>query len=168
MDRSEDALHCNRRTVAAINAQSGDWCLALKANQDSLASDAGACFGTVKGDHPVARFEETRARDELAQQVLDNLECASAQVGIEGLPVPPTHRGALAPGTRAPFDPGVAAAMRTEWRRQAGRGVLNRVLGRRCPRFCRHFASLRDVGTGPPGRAASHWKGWIPSCNALN
>ena len=28
-----DALHCNRRTVAAINAKSGDWCLALKANQ---------------------------------------------------------------------------------------------------------------------------------------
>jgi predicted transposase YbfD/YdcC len=54
-----DALHCNRRTVAAINAQSGDWCLALKANQDSLLSDARACFGTVKGDHPVARIDET-------------------------------------------------------------------------------------------------------------
>jgi len=26
-----DALHCNRRTVAVINAQGGDWCLALKA-----------------------------------------------------------------------------------------------------------------------------------------
>jgi predicted transposase YbfD/YdcC len=25
-----DALHCNRRTVAAINAGGGDWCLALK------------------------------------------------------------------------------------------------------------------------------------------
>jgi len=30
-----DALHCNRRTVAAIYAGGGDWCLALKANQDS-------------------------------------------------------------------------------------------------------------------------------------
>jgi hypothetical protein len=29
-----DALHCNRRTVAAINAGGGDWCLTLKANQD--------------------------------------------------------------------------------------------------------------------------------------
>lgn len=54
-----DALHCNRRTVAAINAQGGDWCLALKANQDSLLSDARACFGKVNGDHPVARLEET-------------------------------------------------------------------------------------------------------------
>ena len=54
-----DALHCNRRTVAAINAQGGDWCLALKANQDSLLSDARACFGKAKKDHPVARTEET-------------------------------------------------------------------------------------------------------------
>ena len=53
-----DALHCNRRTVAAINAQGGDWCLALKANQDSLLSDARACFGQVRGDHPMARLEE--------------------------------------------------------------------------------------------------------------
>jgi predicted transposase YbfD/YdcC len=54
-----DALHCNRRTVAAINAQGGDWCLALKANQESLLSDARASFGQVKTDHPVARVEET-------------------------------------------------------------------------------------------------------------
>ncbi len=54
-----DALHCNRRTVALINAQGGDWCLALKANQDSLLSDARACFGKVKKDHPAARFEAT-------------------------------------------------------------------------------------------------------------
>ena len=54
-----DALHCNRRTVAAINAQGGDWCLALKANQDSLLSDARACFGKAKKDHLVARVEET-------------------------------------------------------------------------------------------------------------
>ncbi|RYH06011.1 ISAs1 family transposase [Tropicimonas sp. IMCC6043] len=54
-----DALHCNRRTVAAINARGGDWCLALKANQDSLLSDARACFGAVKETHPVARLEET-------------------------------------------------------------------------------------------------------------
>ena len=54
-----DALHCNRRTVAAINAQGGDWCLALKANQESLLSDARACFGQVKTDHPVACAEET-------------------------------------------------------------------------------------------------------------
>ena len=28
-------MRCNRRTVAAINAQGGDWCPALKANRDS-------------------------------------------------------------------------------------------------------------------------------------
>ena len=49
-----DALHCNRRTVAAINAGGGDWCLALKANQDSLLSDARACFGRVKDGHATA------------------------------------------------------------------------------------------------------------------
>lgn len=53
-----DALHCNRRTVAAINAQGGDWCLALKANQDSLLSDARACFGKTRQSHPVARTED--------------------------------------------------------------------------------------------------------------
>ena len=54
-----DALHCHRRTVAAINAKGGDWCLALKANQDSLLSDARACFGTLRAGHPVARSEKT-------------------------------------------------------------------------------------------------------------
>ena len=49
-----DALHCNRRTVAVINAGGGDWCLALKANQDSLLSDARACFATLKDGHPTA------------------------------------------------------------------------------------------------------------------
>ena len=53
-----DALHCNRRTVAAINAGGGDWCLALKANQDSLLSDARACFATLKDGHPSAVTEE--------------------------------------------------------------------------------------------------------------
>lgn len=54
-----DALHCNRRTVSGINAQGGDWCLALKANQDSLLSDARACFGKAQKDHPAAYVEET-------------------------------------------------------------------------------------------------------------
>ena len=52
-------MRCNRRTVAAINTQGGDWCLALKANQDSLLSDARACFGKAKKDRPVVRVEET-------------------------------------------------------------------------------------------------------------
>jgi predicted transposase YbfD/YdcC len=54
-----DALHCNRRTVAAINAGGGDWCLALKANQDSLLSDARACFGQLTEDHPHACTEDS-------------------------------------------------------------------------------------------------------------
>lgn len=53
-----DALHCNRRTVAAINAGGGDWCLALKANQDSLLSDARACFGTQPDALPSAVSED--------------------------------------------------------------------------------------------------------------
>lgn len=53
-----DALHCNRRTVAVINAGGGDWCLALKANQDSLLSDARACFGTQPDVHPSAFSED--------------------------------------------------------------------------------------------------------------
>ena len=53
-----DALHCNRRTVAAIRQGGGDYCLALKANQDSLLSDARSCFGKVLPDHPVARQQE--------------------------------------------------------------------------------------------------------------
>jgi len=53
-----DALHCNRRTVAAIAQGGGDWCLALKANQDSLLSDARSCFGKVAPDHPATRQDE--------------------------------------------------------------------------------------------------------------
>ena len=53
-----DALHCNRRTVAAINAGGGDWCLALKANQDSLLSDARASFGAEPDAHPSALSED--------------------------------------------------------------------------------------------------------------
>jgi predicted transposase YbfD/YdcC len=37
-----DALHCNRRMVAAIIEKGGDYCIALKGNQDSLLSDARA------------------------------------------------------------------------------------------------------------------------------
>ncbi len=49
-----DALHCNRRTFAAINAGGGDRCLAPKANQESLLSDAGGCFSGRGAAHPEA------------------------------------------------------------------------------------------------------------------
>lgn len=54
-----DALHCNRRTVAAINAGGGNWCLALKGNQESLLSDARGCFSNLKDSHPVASSTDT-------------------------------------------------------------------------------------------------------------
>ncbi|WP_140849448.1 ISAs1 family transposase [Paracoccus sp. FO-3] len=54
-----DALHCNRRTVAAIMDGGGDYCLALKANQDSLLSDARSCFGKAETDHPAVRQQDT-------------------------------------------------------------------------------------------------------------
>jgi predicted transposase YbfD/YdcC len=54
-----DALHCNRGTVAEITGGGSDYCLALKANQDSLLSDARSCFGEVPADHPVASQQET-------------------------------------------------------------------------------------------------------------
>ena len=52
-----DALHCNRRTVAAITEGGGDYCLALKAKQDAALSDARSCFSKLSPDHPVARQE---------------------------------------------------------------------------------------------------------------
>ena len=39
-----DALHCNRRTVATIVGKGGDYCIALKGNQESLLSDARSCL----------------------------------------------------------------------------------------------------------------------------
>lgn len=53
-----DALHCNRRTVAAINAGGGDWCLALKGNQESLLSDARGCFSGEIDPRQQAMTEE--------------------------------------------------------------------------------------------------------------
>ena len=49
-----DALHCNRRLVAAVIAKRGDYCLSLKGNQESLLSDARSCLSKVKADHPTA------------------------------------------------------------------------------------------------------------------
>jgi predicted transposase YbfD/YdcC len=56
-----DALHCNRRMVAAIVGKGGDYCIALKGNQESLLSDARACLSKVDKSkpqkHPVAKTE---------------------------------------------------------------------------------------------------------------
>ena len=52
-----DALHCHRKMAAKIVAKGGDYCLALKGNQDSLLSDARACLGKIKTGHPTATTE---------------------------------------------------------------------------------------------------------------
>ena len=54
-----DALHCNRGTVAQITESGGDYCLSLKANQDSLLSDARSCFSEISQGQPVVRQQET-------------------------------------------------------------------------------------------------------------
>jgi len=58
-----DALHCNRRMVEAIIEKGGDYCIALKGNQESLLSDARACLAeaeklTGKKKLPVAKTED--------------------------------------------------------------------------------------------------------------
>src|SRR5215510_2829764 len=57
-----DALHCNRGMVKAIIEKGGDYCIALKGNQDSLLSDARDCLAKAnapkaKNKHPVAKTE---------------------------------------------------------------------------------------------------------------
>src|SRR5262249_1107999 len=68
-----DALHCNRRMVETIIEKGGDYCIALKGNQESLLSDARACLAKVddpkakrkvddpkaKRKHPVAKTEDS-------------------------------------------------------------------------------------------------------------
>jgi predicted transposase YbfD/YdcC len=39
-----DALHCNRKMVEKIIEKGGDYCIALKGNQESLLSDARVCL----------------------------------------------------------------------------------------------------------------------------
>jgi predicted transposase YbfD/YdcC len=61
-----DALHCNRRTVEAINARGGDLCLALKGNQESLLSDARGCFsGTIDPRQQAMTEERGHGRNEV-------------------------------------------------------------------------------------------------------
>ena len=52
-----DALHCNRRMVEAIVAKGGDYCIALKGNQESLLSDARACLSKAAARSPTAKAE---------------------------------------------------------------------------------------------------------------
>jgi predicted transposase YbfD/YdcC len=60
-----DALHCNRRMVQLIVEKGGDYCIALKGNQESLLSDARACLAAAsspkagKRPPPTAKTETT-------------------------------------------------------------------------------------------------------------
>jgi predicted transposase YbfD/YdcC len=66
-----DALHCNRRTVEAINARGGDWCLALKGNQESLLSDARGCFsGTIDPRQQAMTEERGHGRKEVRKATI--------------------------------------------------------------------------------------------------
>lgn len=81
-----DALHCNRRTVAAINAGGGDWCLALKGNQESLLSDARGCFTGLAPDHPEAVTEETgHGRKEIRRAVVVSAKSLDIHHDFPGL-----------------------------------------------------------------------------------
>jgi predicted transposase YbfD/YdcC len=69
-----DALHCHRRMVALIVAKGGDYCIALKGNQDSLLSDARACLAAAdkpqgtKQQSPMAKTE-TKAHGRVETRV---------------------------------------------------------------------------------------------------
>jgi predicted transposase YbfD/YdcC len=56
-----DALHCNRRMVEAIVEKGGDYCIALKGNQESLLSDARACL--AKANELIAKKQARPRRD---------------------------------------------------------------------------------------------------------
>jgi predicted transposase YbfD/YdcC len=81
-----DALHCNRRTVAAINAGGGDWCLALKGNQESLLSDARGCF-TAPEDlrHQAVTQETGHGRKETRKAVVVSAKALGEHHDFPGL-----------------------------------------------------------------------------------
>lgn len=54
-----DALHCHRKMAQGIIERGGDYCLALKGNQESLLSDARSVLSKVDADTPTA---ETKSK----------------------------------------------------------------------------------------------------------
>jgi predicted transposase YbfD/YdcC len=69
-----DALHCNRRMVDTIIEKGGDYCIALKGNQESLLSDARACLASAdkpKGSKkpPPTAKSETKAHGRIETRV---------------------------------------------------------------------------------------------------
>ena len=69
-----DALHCNRRMVGKIVEKGGDYCIALKGNQELLLSDARACLGEAdkpKGARrqPPTAKTETKAHGRIEMRI---------------------------------------------------------------------------------------------------
>lgn len=69
-----DALHCNRRMVETIVEKGGDYCIALKGNQESLLSDARACLGAADAPQagrkpPPTAKTETKAHGRIETRV---------------------------------------------------------------------------------------------------
>ena len=58
-----DALHCNRRMVETVVQKGGDYCIALKGNQESLLSDARACLAAAHKPTP-GKKQPTTAKTE--------------------------------------------------------------------------------------------------------
>ena len=91
--------------------------------------------GLVAGDHHREAALATPAQvltgavARLAQQLDDEFRHPGAQLGIEGLPIPPAHRRPRRAYARAPVGPEAAASMHRGWRRQVGTGVWNRIEG---------------------------------------
>jgi predicted transposase YbfD/YdcC len=54
-----DALHCTRKTAAALRARGADYVLTLKGNRASLARDAAALFARAGDGPPFAEAGET-------------------------------------------------------------------------------------------------------------
>jgi predicted transposase YbfD/YdcC len=63
-----DALHCHRRMAQAIIAKGGDYCLALKGNQEGLLSDARACLSKARKKPAIAK-SKTQAHGRLERRV---------------------------------------------------------------------------------------------------
>jgi len=63
-----DALHCNRRMVGTIIEKGGDYCIALKGNQESLLSDARSCLSKAAQKSSVAKTE-TRGHGRIETRV---------------------------------------------------------------------------------------------------
>jgi len=101
-----DALHCHRAMARAITARSGDYVLAVKANQPGLLRDAEAALAMAKSTTPAKTIDKAHDRDEIRTAIV----------------VPAAHMAVI-------HDfPGLAAAARVESRRGTDKPVTRTFL----------------------------------------